>query len=42
MTFIASNVLIYVADDTDAEKLRIARNVVERLAELSFSEPSYP
>ena len=30
MTFIDSNVLIYVADDTDAEKQRIARSVVEQ------------
>ena len=30
MTFIDSNVLIYVADDTDVEKQRIARSVVEQ------------
>ena len=30
MKFIDSNVLVYVADDTDAEKQRIARNVVEQ------------
>ena len=29
MKFIDSNVLVYVADDTDAEKQRIARSVVE-------------
>ena len=30
MKFIDSNVLVYVADDTDAEKQQIARNVVEQ------------
>ena len=30
MKFIDSNVLVYVADDTDTEKQRIARNVVEQ------------
>lgn len=30
MKFIDSNVLVYVADDTDAEKQRIARSVVEQ------------
>ena len=30
MKFIDSNVLVYVADDTDAEKQRIARNIVEQ------------
>ena len=30
MNFIDSNVLVYVADDTDAEKQRIARSIVEQ------------
>ncbi len=30
MSFIDSNVLVYVADDTDAEKQRIARSIVEQ------------
>ena len=30
MKFIDSNVLVYVADDSDAEKQRIARNIVEQ------------